>query len=67
VCRSNGGEVPVITELRIVNMYSVNNTMNPFGGSFDRFDLRSNHILFDIISECRSTIWFTTLGPHSCA
>ena len=38
VCRSNGGEIPNIKELRSVNMYSVNNTMNPVGGSLDRFD-----------------------------
>ena len=43
-------------ELRSVNMYSVNNTMNPVVGFFGRFDLRSNHIMFDIISECRSTV-----------
>ena len=38
VCRSNGGEITNIKELRSVNMYSVNNTMNPVGRSLDRFD-----------------------------
>ena len=61
MCQSTSEEIPNIKELRIVNMYSVNNTMSPVVGFMDMFDLRSNHIMFDITSNCYSIVWFSTL------